>query len=170
MISKIPDGMPEWSRPIRVPEHIQITHAEPSFAIAGETSTCRLRFVLSTEPPADSTLKLQVAGGRNNKGQFGCKAPAASLADGVSLDMTPDEHSGTYVLSVPPAGLKKGDELTVTLVDCEGYRKGGHDKPHNRRRLSYKCLLGHDPWSYGDVGRNRDAGSIFPSIEGRGGS
>ena len=33
--------------------------------------------------------------------------------------MTPEEKSGTYVLSMPTAGLKKGDAVTVTLADCK---------------------------------------------------
>ena len=109
--------MPAWSHPIRVPGDIEITHADPPYAMAGETSTWRLPFVLSGDVPAVATLKLQLAGGRNNKGIFTC-VPAATLAGGRSLDMAPD-MGATHVLSLPTSGLKKGDLLTVTLPNCE---------------------------------------------------
>jgi len=95
-----------------------ITHTEPPFAIAGETSSWRLPFVLSRDVDAGSLLKLQIAGGRNNKGAFDCIAPAARLADGTPLGMVPDGQKGTFVLTAPEAGLNTGDAVTVTLAEC----------------------------------------------------
>ncbi len=119
MTGKPENSMPEWSRPIRVPGDIKITHAQPSFATAGETSTWHLPFVLSRDVPSGSAVKLQVAGGRNNMGSFDCKALTARGAGGGSLNITPDEKSDTYVLSMPTRGLKKSDTITVTLSDCQ---------------------------------------------------
>ena len=122
MPQEIPGHMPAWSHPIRIPSHIGITHTHPPFAIAGETSTWRLPFVLSGAVSKGCTLTLQVAGGRNNKGLFSCSACSAALGDGSSLGMTSDESGGTYLLSVPDTGLQAGDALTVTFVDCKAPR------------------------------------------------
>lgn len=119
MSQRVPDSMPAWDRPLRVPEAIEITHTEPPFAIAGERSAWRLPFVLSREVRPGSVLRLQLVGGRNNKGRFDGPAPAAHLADGIPLDLTPDASKGTFVLSTPQAGLKKGDVITVTLAGCQ---------------------------------------------------
>ncbi|MBM4029926.1 MAG: DUF3604 domain-containing protein, partial [Planctomycetes bacterium] len=119
-----PNAMPGWARPIRIPERIEITHAEPAFAIAGEKSTWRLPFRLSKAVPAGAILKCQLWGGRNNKGAFaGAQTErreaeghlAAELDDGMVLAMSPDKKRGTYVVSLPDAGLKKGQGLTVVL-------------------------------------------------------
>ena len=122
MSQRVPVHMPAWSRPIRIPPRIDITHAQPPFAIAGETSTWRLPFVLSRDVPGGCTLKLQIAGGRNNKGWFDCKAPATELADGSPLDVAPGETDGTYLLSIPAAGLQRGEAVTVILAGCEAPR------------------------------------------------
>ncbi len=119
MSAALSECIPAWSRPLRVPEEIGITHAEPPVAIAGERSTWRLPFVLSREAPPGSVLKLQLVGGRNNKGRFDCRAPAAHLGDAVPIALTPDAAKGTFVLSTPPSGLRKGDAVTVTLTGCQ---------------------------------------------------
>ena len=142
-------SMPEWSRPIRVPEEITITHAQPPLAIAGETSTWRLPFVLSRDVPTGSALRLQVFGGRNNKGRFACKALTARLTSGAALNIRPDEPSGTYAVSIPAAGLKKDDALTVTLLDC---------KPPRIRQLNKFFIL--------YVAPNADPGQSSPQWAG----
>ncbi|OGV78586.1 MAG: hypothetical protein A3K19_32115 [Lentisphaerae bacterium RIFOXYB12_FULL_65_16] len=125
--------MPPWARPIRIPESIEVTHADPAFAIANECGTWRLPFRLAKDVPAGAVLKLQVCGGRNNKGNFpgaqtanpnGDGYLSARLDDGATLSLAPDTHPGTYVITVPAGGLRKGQTLTVVLGDCAGGGKG----------------------------------------------
>lgn len=155
MTQQATGSMPEWSRPMRVPADIRITHAQPPFAIAGETATWRLPFVLSKDVPAGSNLRLQVAGGRSNKGPFDCKVLTAQLASGVALNIRPDAPSGTYAVSIPSAGLTNGDALTVTLVDC----KSPTIRQLNKFFVLYVAPLadnGHIPtkWAGGGVWAN----------------
>ncbi len=114
-----PEHRPAWERPIRMPADLALTHAEPPFAIAGETSTWRLTFVLGRDLPAGLALKLQLAGGRNNKGHFGDGTVSATLADGTPLEVAEEGKAGTLVLSAPSAGLKRGETVTVALTDCQ---------------------------------------------------
>ena len=119
-----PDAMPAWSRPIRIPETIEITHTDPPCAFAGETFAWRIPFTLSKDVPAGAELHLQLWGGRNNKGAFfdlqteEPNAPgyaSAELGDGTPVCMDPLESRGAYRLSLPQGGLRKGDRLTVRL-------------------------------------------------------
>lgn len=90
MSHRLPSTMPTWNRPIRIPRHIDITHTDPPFAIAGERSTWRIPFKLSQDIPGGFPLKIQLWGGRNNKGQF----PDAQVTD----------PKGTYIPSVTVPG------------------------------------------------------------------
>jgi hypothetical protein len=133
-----PDTMPAWSRPLRIPEQIEITHAEPPFAFAGETFAWNLPFTLSKDVPPGADLRLQLWGGRNNKGAFfdlQTEDPdaggyiAAVLGDGSPVRIRAAEQAGTFTLGVPEDGLRKGDLLTVRLGKgarvCESHI---HDK------------------------------------------
>lgn len=131
MSRDVPNTMPMWARPIRIPESIEITHTDPVFAIAGETGIWRVPFKLSKDVPARSVLKLQLWGGRNNKGTFtGAQIEhpkaegyiAAELEDGTYVSMQAGNLAGTYVLVLPDCGLKKGQSLTILLG---GQAKGG---------------------------------------------
>lgn len=133
MSRDVPNTMPMWARPIRIPESIEITHTAPVFAIAGETGIWRVPFKLSKDVPARSVLKLQLWGGRNNKGAFTdaqIEHPeaegyiATELEDGtrVSMQAGAGNLPGTYVLALPDCGLKKGQSLTILLG---GQAKGG---------------------------------------------
>jgi hypothetical protein len=126
-------GKPPWRRPIRIPEEIPLTHAEPPVAVAGEFSTWRLPFQVSKDVPPNSRLALQLWGGRNNKGHFpGAQATrpqadgyvTAETDDGSPLSLNPTQQPGTFVLSLPKGGLKKGRRITVVLGDRTGGGKG----------------------------------------------
>ena len=126
MSREVPDSMPVWSHPIRIPAGIEITHAEPPFAIAGETSTWRIPFQLSKDVPPGSDLRLQLWGGRNNKGSFtGTQLEnadargliTAEQEDGSRLRIQAEQQAGNYVVALPAVGLKKGQMLTVLLGD-----------------------------------------------------
>ena len=121
-----PLWLPDWERPIRIPERIAICHAEPAFAIAGEQSTWELPFELAEELPAGSTLKLQLCGGRNSKPAFHnaqAERPgddaylAVRTADGTALSARPTDGPGTFEVTVPDGGLSAGAVVVVTLGD-----------------------------------------------------
>jgi len=126
--------MPAWTRPIRIPESVEITHAEPPFAIAGEKGSWRIPFRLSKDVSAGSTLKVQLWGGRNNKGAtFAAlqtddpKAEgfvAAKLNDGSHVAIQADGDSGSCTLALPYDGLKKGQLLTILLGRGPGTEPG----------------------------------------------
>lgn len=122
----VPDSMPGWSHPIRIPADSEITHAEPPFAIAGETSTWRIPFKLGKEVPPGVDLRLQLWGGRNNKGHFnGLQQEKAGLPDLIAAELEggsvlwvrAEQKAGDYAVTLPADGLKKGQMLTVLLGD-----------------------------------------------------
>ncbi|MCX6899614.1 MAG: DUF3604 domain-containing protein [Verrucomicrobia bacterium] len=133
-------AMLPWKRPIRIPEEIALTHAEPPFAIAGGFSTWRVPFQFSKDMPPGSVLKLQLWGGRNNKGVFtGAQATrpqadgyvSAEADDGSRLTLQPAKQAGTFVLSVPKSGFKKGRNIAVVLGDRTGGGKGIRVSPEH---------------------------------------
>ncbi|MCX7886396.1 MAG: DUF3604 domain-containing protein [Verrucomicrobiae bacterium] len=127
------ETVPAWRRPIRIPEEIPLTRAEPPVAVAGEMVTLRLPLQLARDVPPDATLKLQLWGGRNNKGTFpGAQVRdpkadgyvSARADDGTPIAMRPDKQAGTFVLQVPPNGLRKGQTINVILGDRSGGSSG----------------------------------------------
>lgn len=176
MKATTPDIMPPWARPIRIPEAIEISHAEPPFAIAGERSSWRLPFTLSKDVPPGAILKVQLSGGRNNRGTFeGVQTEhaeadgyiRATLDGGADLPMAPDKKAGTYVIRQPAQGLGKGQVLTIVLGDR---KHGGGGITVCRERLLNKFFVlysvatetaepkfpqwaGNDVWAEGTDGR-----------------
>jgi hypothetical protein len=144
--------MPAWERPIRIPESIEITHTDPVFAIAGKTGIWRVPFKLPKDIPAKSVLKLQLWGGRNNKGAFSGvqidnpKAEgfiAAELEDGMRMPIKTGTVAGTYDIILSDRVLKKGQYLTVLLG---GNEKGGEGiTPANSRLLNKFFVLYNSP-------------------------
>jgi len=139
--------MPDWARPIRIPTNVEITHSEPPFAIAKETSSWRVPFILSRDVPAGEALHIQISGGRNNKGEFNplqVDDPSAkgyvtaTLGDGGSLALR--RAAGLNVLSfdVPDGGLAKGQKIIVTLGDQAG---GGEGATVSNSRLLNKFIV-----------------------------
>jgi Protein of unknown function (DUF3604) len=126
MSRPFPEFIPPWTRPIRIPQPLEITHTAPPFAIAGKTASWRVPFKLSKDVPGEADLRVQLWGGRNNKGVFyGAQIEkpgadgyiAAELEDGTQLSMQASECDGTYALSLPAGGLRKGQTLTLVLGD-----------------------------------------------------
>jgi len=123
------DFVPAFVRPIRVPERVPLGRAEPEAALAGEKGTWTLPLRLTDAVEAGAMLKLQVFGGRNNKGSF--KAPQVDRPadDGYVSIHTPDgtpiaakagAKVGTFVFTVPDGGLAADDVVTVVLGDTSG--------------------------------------------------
>lgn len=126
MVQPLPEFVPSWSRPIRVPQRLELTHADPPVAIAGETGSWRVPLRLSRDVPAGADLRVQLWGGRNNKGTFDTAQVedagaegyvAAELDDGSRLAMQAGEPPGTFAVSLPAGGLRKGQTLTLILGD-----------------------------------------------------
>ncbi len=130
------DAVPEFVRPIRIPERVPLDRAEPPFALAGERSTWQLTFRLARDIKPDQTLRLELWGGRNNKGTFrpvqvttpsGDGYLSAKTADGRPLTLSRIKGKGgragmTFAVSVPKDGFKAGTVIHATLGDTS---KGG---------------------------------------------
>ena len=119
-----PDWLPDPQRPIRIPERVPLLEADPPFVIAGERSTCTLPVQLAEDVAAGSTLKLQLAGGRNNKAPIaGIQTDqpdhenylAVTAPDGTTLDLldaSTDGHTWQFTVG---DDLHTGDVLKATL-------------------------------------------------------
>ncbi|MFO7897623.1 MAG: DUF3604 domain-containing protein [Planctomycetota bacterium] len=119
-------SVPHRTRPVRIPDDIPLEHPQPETAIAGERSTWRLPFRLARDLPAGTPLRLQVWGGRNNKGVFPDLQTddpgaggyvTAAMPGGSPIALRPADVDGSFELTVPEPGLAEGDVLTVTLGD-----------------------------------------------------
>ncbi|OGV83873.1 MAG: hypothetical protein A2340_12230 [Lentisphaerae bacterium RIFOXYB12_FULL_60_10] len=117
---------PGWTRPIRIPGSITITHADPPFATTGETGTWKLPWVLSRPVPAGSILHFQLQGGRNNRVGFQsaqAEHPAAEgylsawLDDGTRLPMQTVKQDREFSLTMPDRELPVGTRIIITLGD-----------------------------------------------------
>jgi hypothetical protein len=91
--------------------------------------------------PSESILKLQLWGYRNNQGTFpGAQTEnpgadgyiSAASDDGTRLSLQPNnKNAGTFVISLPKSGLKKGQKVTVIIGDHSKGGKGIHvDRIH----------------------------------------
>lgn len=148
MKTTAPDFMPPWTRPLRMPEAIPVSHAEPPYAFAGQVATWRVPFTLARDVPPRSLLRLQLQGNRNNRGTFehaqvedagAAGYVSAVLDDGTALELRPASRAGTYDIGLPPAGLRGGQRLTVTLGDTRG--GGAGIRAPAQRRLNKFFVL-----------------------------
>ncbi len=163
-VSLAGQAAPDWKRPIRIPGEIPLTHAEPPVATAGGFSTWRLPFQLCKDVPPGAALKVQLWGGRNNKGTFpGAQTRdpqadgyvSAVSDDGSRLSMQPAKQAGTFSLAVPKDGFKKGRKITVVLGEGKGIRVGS-ERLFNKFFVLYNVAKGEaEPqfpqWAGGDV-------------------
>ena len=122
--------IPDFRRPIRIPGRVKITHASPSFIFAGQKTTLRLRFFISKDISPCLSVKLQISGGRNNKGDFANIQITSEKQDGFvcvrlkKKNLKISECSGylgTFIIHIPDTGIKKGEYLDVFLrnVRCQ---------------------------------------------------
>jgi hypothetical protein len=164
--------VPEWTRPVRLPDCVDVQKAEPPYAIANERGTWRLSFRVARNIPAGTPLRLQLWGGRNNKGSFGAvqsEDPAgddyvsAAMPDGSPIELRAGELAGSFELTVPEPGLGEGDVLPITLGDASG--RGGGALPWDMRLLNKLFVLyldaepgGQVPsWAFAGAGPKRAA-------------
>jgi len=123
--------VPKWKRPVRIPPRVSLMHAEPGFVMASQPGRLRLAFRLAEDVREGEELKLQLFGGRNNKGGF-MKARSDSPVDeediavvapgGERLPVRPDESNGTFFVTVPKGGLPAGALVHVELGGASGVR------------------------------------------------
>ncbi|MGB9643364.1 MAG: hypothetical protein ACPL3Q_09265 [Candidatus Ratteibacteria bacterium] len=122
--------VPEFEKPIRIPARVKIAFSMPSFVFAGQKVILKLQFLLSSNINPNSSVKFQIAGGRNNKGYFSNIQIASDKADGFICarlkhrNLKISEYSGypgTFIIYVPDTGIKKGERLEVILrnIHCQ---------------------------------------------------
>jgi len=118
--------LPAWERPIRLPDDVPLTHAEPPVALDGEKGTWCLPFELARDVGPGTLLKLQVFRRRNNRIAFkGIQADGPGddghitvrTCDGAPLQVQRGEEDGTFLITVPEKGLSAGTTVAVTLSD-----------------------------------------------------
>jgi len=128
-------NVPPFDRPIRIAKHIPLGIATPPVALAGETSTWRLKFELAKDIKPDYTLLLLISGSRHSKGVFAplqADDPAkpgyvtAKLQDGSPITLSEVKMSRAKVFRIGPheATLAAGTRILMTLGDTSGGAKG----------------------------------------------
>ncbi|MBP6964529.1 MAG: DUF3604 domain-containing protein [Armatimonadetes bacterium] len=112
------------SRPLRVPEYIEMCAADPPCAKADERGSWTLSFVLAQDVSPGEDLWLHVHGGRNGASRWpGFQAQDESAEGYLSLrsesgTLTPrgaTDDGGVFCFETPPVGLKQGDRLRAEL-------------------------------------------------------
>lgn len=112
-----------FKRPIRIPENIQLSIAEPNLAKADEQRKWTLNFTLSEAISKEQEIHLMVHGGRNNKNAWRNLQIENSSKEGyVSLKRLSGEqlqpikiNDGMIAFSVPNDGLEEGEKLVAEL-------------------------------------------------------
>ncbi|MBN1343294.1 MAG: DUF3604 domain-containing protein [Phycisphaerae bacterium] len=149
-------NVPKFVRPVRIPEQIPLQTAEPPYALAGQKSTWRLTFKLARDIKPNQTLRLELWGGRNNKGSFRPVQIAKPNADGslsvqtadgkpISLskvDAKGNKAGATFALAIPSNGFKEGTVIHVTLGDTS---KGGKGTTADSCRMLNKFFVLYCP-------------------------
>ncbi len=62
--------VPRFERPVRIPSGIKLDFAKPRIVFAGSRTDLKLKFHIPVEIKSDDVIKIQLFGGRNNKGSF----------------------------------------------------------------------------------------------------
>ncbi len=120
------------TRPLRVPEEIEICAAEPAVAKADEMGSWTLTFALAEDVSPEHDLWLHVHGGRNLAARwpgFQTADPSAegylSLKTRSGVPLVPKgatDDAGVFSFAVPPSGLRRGDRLAADLGGAVGIR------------------------------------------------
>jgi hypothetical protein len=116
--------IPDFEKPIRIPARVKIEIAQPPVAIAGTKITLRLKFSISKDIEPEEILKLQIFGGRNNKGYF----PNIQIDDpekdgfilvkcnNVQLKTSQGNNPFGVITIFPPGnGIKAGKNIYVIM-------------------------------------------------------
>lgn len=120
--------IPRFERPVRIPSKVKLGFAKPQIAFAGSRTNLKLTFHIPAEIKPDDTIKLQLFGGRNNKGFFQNIQCDDERKDGfvrvkyndIFLKISQKENPyGTIKIFPPGSGIKKGSFISVSLRNIE---------------------------------------------------
>ncbi|MEM4314513.1 MAG: DUF3604 domain-containing protein [Thermoplasmata archaeon] len=138
--------IPKFDRPIRIPMHIILKRAEPESIFVWEKVNIKLSFFIPININHRDILKLQVFGGRNNKGEFlniQCDNPSEDGFISVKyknnvLKISRDENCiGTITIFPPDGGIKNGSILHVVMKNV----KSPKYRLLNKSFILYKGIL-----------------------------
>ncbi|MCD6407560.1 DUF3604 domain-containing protein [bacterium] len=129
---RFPFYIPEFERPIRIPESVKIEKANPPFAIAGKYGEWELKFVISKKIKKGEIIKFQISGGRNNKGFFPVQTKhpekegyITAYFKGKNIPVEETENNQTFILKIDEK-IEKGETIRIILGDrskgCCGIR------------------------------------------------
>ena len=117
--------IPAFHKPIRMPSWLKSDYCHPEIAMAGEKISIRMQCCLTKNIKRENTLKLQLFGGRNNKGIFSnlqLEDPdkdgfvSVETQDKIPLRISRDRNfSGTFLVIPVEKGLKKGQKINIIL-------------------------------------------------------
>ncbi|MCM8815423.1 MAG: hypothetical protein NC931_05530, partial [Candidatus Omnitrophica bacterium] len=112
-----------------IPARIRMTHVQPCIAVAGEKITLRLKFPIPKEIRQDEMIKLQIYGGRNNKGIFPDLHTTNPRKDGYVFAETSSrlfvkiqgsgKNYGTFIITPGAGGIKAGEHIFITLKNAK---------------------------------------------------
>jgi len=118
-------------RPLRIPESIPISLAEPSTATLGERGQWRFSFVLTEDIPPGAPLSLVFSASRNVVGEFSHlqvtdpdEIGYVSIARETGEPIHPiaaETDNRQVALAVPEGGLHKGERLHAHLGSIAGH-------------------------------------------------
>ncbi len=116
--------VPEFVRPIRIPVNSNLKTAEPEIVFAGKKTSIKLTFQIPVNLNPFDPIKLQIFGGRNNKGEMLNIQTDDSKKDGFIYVLYRNIHlkvsqknnpPGTITIFSPETGIKTGDCIFVFM-------------------------------------------------------
>jgi len=120
--------IPDFEKPIRIPAKVKTEIAQPPVAIAGTKITLRLKFLILKYIGPEEILKLQIFGGRNNKGWFSNIQLDNPKEDGfilvkynnVQLKVSQKNNPyGMLTIFPPEGGIKAGKNIYVIMRNVD---------------------------------------------------
>jgi len=117
--------LPEWERPVRVPESVQVGVADPPCAIALQKGSWRVPLRLDRDVEAGEVLQFIVKHHRNVKGLFMLDGGSISARDasGSALAVETTDHDGLFRIEVSQKGLRAGDVVEVQIRNAMAPRE-----------------------------------------------
>lgn len=118
---------PDFERPIRIPGRIRLKRAKPEIVFAGKKTTLRLSFEIPINVKSGEILKIQLFGGRNNKGTIVNLQTSEPEKDGfisVRCNGSPLKISqknipyGTITIFPQEKEIKKGTKIDVVIKNA----------------------------------------------------
>lgn len=111
--------LPDFKRPLRIPEHVALCHANPNVAYAGENGEWRIPFTVTRDLPGNTSLRILITGGRHVRGVF-TQIDESSLRV-IREDNTPipvkmaDGPSTEMMLDLKDQGIRRDETIQLHL-------------------------------------------------------